>query len=167
MGWAPLGWCLPKATPWEKKATFNGALTTPGGLWDCTIQYNSFYLKNMKNIPHNAYSSCEANKFGAIDLYLVETMVLHLLCSWHTQRDAFFLRYRRDFASLIGWRTGCEFAAKITSTNENPLYICGETVHAIFVAKTLGISVTNVTHWKIQVFRWIGVILGIRSVWPN
>ena len=30
---------------------------------------------------------------------------------------------------------------KTQGQNENPLYICGETVHIFFMAKTLGISV--------------------------
>ena len=32
--------------------------------------------------------------------------------------------------------TACKFVAKIASTNENPLYICGETVHLFFCAKS-------------------------------
>ena len=29
------------------------------------------------------------------------------------------------------------------------------------------LSVLTVTHWEIQVFRWIGVMWAIRSTWPN
>ena len=66
-----------------------------------------------------------------------------LLSSWHTQRDAFTLRYRHDFTSHTDWHTACEFAVKIASANENPLSICGEIVHILFAPKTLCISVNK------------------------
>ena len=44
-------------------------------------------------------------------------------------------------AKVPGRHTGCNFTVKIASANENPLYICGETVNTFFTAKTLGIYV--------------------------
>ena len=46
-----------------------------------------------------------------------------------------FAAISQCFASRTGWHTGCKFAVKIASTNENPLYICWETVHIFFHGK--------------------------------
>ena len=100
----------------------------------------------MKRCQHITKLQCELiqdKKF--IDLKLDEAIAKHChlkkktkyeLSSWHTQCNTFLLQYHQEFTSHIGWHTGCEFAAKSASANENPLYICGETGHHLQIQFT-------------------------------